>query len=978
MKKLKKLSVIFAQVFGILGAVCVAGSYAGSIYGSFINRELQVETTKIVTNEDSKPLELYKSTYSSQDELFGAKMQLNREVAQEGAVMLKNENSALPINNVKKITVFGRSSVDIIRGIEGGASQIDGVNDSIPTVFKSFGIEVNPTLYSFYEGKTNYNYSFGSNQLTIGEVPTSEYTSEVRNSYSGYSDASIVILSRSRTEGADYQGTTGEVSDGDGIHVGLGIQKNERDMIEEAKSCSNRVIVLLATDYAMEIDDLKNDSDIDAIVWVGGTGLNGIYGSIDVITGKVAPSGHLSDAYASSVLSSPAACDWQGSEFTNVTEDLQKCFTVYQEGIYVGYKYYETRYEDCVLNRYNAKTATGTFASEDNWSYSKEVSYSFGYGLSYTTFEEDITSFEVKGNKAYLDVKVTNAGSVSGKHVIQVYAQSPYTSYDVENKVEKASVQLVGFEKTQTLEPKQSVTKKVEIELKNLASYDYTKAKTYIFEDGDYYFALGNGAHDALNNILAKKGYSKNDGMDYEGNSSLVSVYHQGTFDSKTFATNDVTGVAITNQLDNADINYYGNYVTYLSRSDWKNTWPKDNLDMEATEQMIKDLQNGASYTKVEATDEDKANMIHSSTATNYSLIMLRDEDFDSKYWEDLLNQLTPYEMTHMIGASGSGSIKVDSVMFAGSMQCDGPAGPKANYTEGKHTKESSVTYPTEVLLASTFNKEMADKVGAMMGNDCLVLKANAMYAPGINIHRTPMSGRNAEYYSEDSVLSSEMGYHQVTAAQEFGLILGPKHFAFNDQEVHRQGIGTFFNEQGAREIMLRAFEKPMENSLGCMSAYNRVGCTYSSAHKGLTKKILRTEWGFKGYLISDAVGSRQLARYADAHAAVTAGLSVYCVTVETLFCGSNGALSEAEIMTDPNYFKAVKEACHYNLYAWVHSSAVNGYSSNMKIETITPWWKTALIVVDSVVGACLLGSVGLYVYTYLKSRKEKQNEGND
>ena len=970
MEKLKKTSLILTHVFSGLSVICIAATYASSIYESFINRELQVETSKIVVDKDSKPLELYKSTYATQDELFDAKMELNRKVAQEGTVLLKNTNDVLPMSYVKKISVFGRSSTDIIQGIKGGASQIDGKNDSLIDVFSSFDIEVNPILYSFYQGKTNYKYSYDKDEIKIGEVPVSEYTKDVTSSYSNYNDASIVILSRSRSEGSDYLGKPSEVLDGDGIHVGLGIQKNERDVIEEAKKCSSKVIVILNTDYAMEIDELKKDPDIDAIVLSGGTGLNGIYGTIDVLTGKVSPSGHLADTYATSVISSPAARNWQGSEYANIDADLQKYFTVYQEGIYIGYKYYETRYEDCVLKRYNADSNVGTFANEQSWNYSMEVSYPFGYGLSYTTFDEKITNFEVKGNKAQITVNVKNTGNVAGKHVIQVYAQSPYTKYDIENNVEKSSVQLVAFDKTDVIEPSHSVTKKVEIDLKNLASYDYKNAKTFIFEDGDYYFALGNGAHNALNNILALKGYSKLNGMDEDGNSSLAYLYHQNSFDKITFATNDVTGVAITNQLDSANINYYGDYVTYLSRSDWKNTWPKDNLNMEATKEMIKDLQNGASYQKVEATEEDKKEMIHSSTETKYSLVMLRDEEFDSPYWNDLLNQLTPYEMTHMIGASGSGSIKVNSVMFAGSMQCDGPAGPKANYTEGIHAKESAVSYPTEVVVASTFSQKIASDVGIMMGNDALHVKANAMYAPGINIHRTPLSGRNAEYYSEDSVLSSEIGYNQVKSALEYGLILGPKHFAFNDQEAHRKGIGTFFNEQEAREIMLRAFEKPMENALGCMSAYNRIGCTYSSAHKGLTKGILRTEWGFKGYLISDAVGSRDLARYADAYASVTAGLSVYCVTVETLFCSSSGPLSEKAIMSDPNYFKAVREACHYNLYAWVHSSAINNYSTNMRIVDVTPAWKVALTVVDIISGVGLIASISLSVYAFL--RKEE------
>lgn len=982
MNRLRTVCRVVTTVMALLLAILIAATYAGNRYSTFLNNELQIETSIVVVDEDDDTdTEYYKTDYSSQDELYSAKAELIKEVVREGVVLLKNENSALPLDasTETNISLFGRSSVEIVQGIQGGASIIEGVSDPLTEVFRSVGLTVNPTLYSFYES-SDYDYAYGGSTVTIGEVPVDDYTTAVRASYSDYDDAALIVISRSAGEGGDLTLDPADVLDGDGEHYALALQNDERDMIEEAKDCSDKVIVLINSDYAMEIDELKRDDEIDAILWIGGPGLNGTYGVADVIVGNTSPSGRLADTYAASVASSPAAQNWATSQYTNLTESLQAYYTVYQEGIYVGYKYYETRYEDAVLGRYDAKSSEGVYASSGDWEYSDEVSYSFGYGLSYTTFDEEIINFSVSGTTATMRVRVENTGNYDGKHVVQVYAQSPYTDYDIRNKVEKASVQLVGFAKTDELEADGgSQVVDIEIDLHYLASYDYTAAKTYIMEAGNYYFAIGNGAHDALNNILANKGYTTSNGMDYNGDGSedKVRKYVQQEDDFETYSASWQNGTQITNRLDDADINYYGDFVTYLSRSDWDGTWPKE-LNITATEDMIADLQNGASYTATEATEEDQANMVYGSTETSYSLIMMRGEDFDSPYWDDLLDQLTLSEMSRLIGASGGGFIACDTITFAGNVMRDGPAGVKANYTSGEHVTESAVMFQSEVVLASTFNTELAEEVGAMMGNDSLWLNTNAMYAPGVNTHRTPMSGRNSEYYSEDSVLASEIGTAQIVKAAEYGLILGPKHFAFNDQETHRNGLGTFFNEQAAREIYLRAFEKPMSNSLGMMSAYNRVGCTYSSAHVGLMTNILRGEWGFKGYAMSDAVGSRSLSRYADGPASVTAGLSVFCVTVETLYCGSNGSLNEDAIISDPVLFEAVRKACHYNLYSSVNSSAINGYTQNMHIEYLTPWYMTAVITVDIVVAVLLVAGIAGYVVLTLREKKKDIKEKND
>lgn len=977
MKKLHKSSRIVTLIFALLFAFLMCGTYAGNMYESFINDRLQINTNK-PGSADGKVF--YKSDYATQDGLFDAKMELNREIVQEGTVLLKNENNALPlsVDTENKVSIFGRSSVNIVRGILGGASIVTGANDPLTEVFKSVGLNVNPMLYSFYENSTLPSYEY-SRTVRIGEIPVADYTSEVKNSYKDYSDASFVVLSRSKGEGADFSLYPSRVTDGDGVHHGLGIHQNERDMIEEAKTCSKKVIVLIASDYAMEIDDLKRDPDIDAILWIGGTGLNGIYGVADIIVGNVSPSGHLADTYAADIALSPAAQGWGGYKYTNADsaglDDLQDAFTVYQEGIYVGYKYYETRYEDCVYNINNAASSVGARSGKNTWNYSDEVSYSFGYGLSYSDFTEQIIDSEFNGTTVTFKIKVTNTGSMPAKHSVQIYAQSPYTLYDEQNDVEKAAVQLVGFAKTGEIAANggsEEVT--VKVDLHDLASYDRNGHKTYIMEAGTYYFACGNGAHDALNNILAKKGKTVTDGMDYDGNTGVVCECVLAEDDFTTYSKS-LNNTDIHNQLENADINYYGNFVTYLSRKDWSGTWPKDLSNVAATDAMIKDLANGSTYTATIATEADKAAMKYDSKETNYSILDMRGLDFDDPKWEDFISQLSLSEMSRLVGASGSGAIRCPNISFLGSVQRDGPAGPKANYTEGKHDKESAVTYPSEVVIASTFNTEISEKVGKMMGNDALWLNTTAIYGPGDNIHRTPMSGRNSEYFSEDSVLAGEMAYYEVGGAYEYGLIMGSKHFAFNDQESHRNGICTFFNEQGGREIMLRAFEKPLRIGLAAMSAYNRVGCIYSSAHIGLMSGILRGEWDYKGILISDAVGSFSLCKYADGPASVTAGLSTFAVNIEDLYCGSNGSINEKAIINDPVLFKAMRRANHYNLYVWANSSAVNNYSDNMNVgSAATPWWKAVLITADVVAGAVLALGIAGYVVSIVKD-KEKDNE---
>ncbi len=973
--KLKLRAPIF--VLSTLLAVTIAATDAAFVYEGFLNTAFQIDT--VVSGGEGG--DLFTSDYATQDELVEAKLKLIQETVSEGCVLLKNDNKALPLNKSKesKVTVFGRNSTQMIQGISGGASQIKvGRSDTIVQAMSSVGIDVNPTLYKFYEGKTDYSYSFSGQEIQIGEVPVSDYSADVHNSFKDYNDAAIIVITRSKAEGSDFTFNPKDVKDGDGVHYGLQLQQNERDMIALAKENFNKVVVLLNSDYAMEIDELKYDKDIDSILWIGGTGYNGIYGVARLLVGEANPSGGLADIYASSVQSSPAAQNFGDYSYSNVSANMQSNYVIYKEGIYVGYKYYETRYEDSVLNRYNASSNTGTYNSGNEWDYSSEVTYSFGYGLSYTTFNETIKSCEVDFDKrsAKVEVEVENTGAVAGKHIVQLYAQSPYTQYDITNKVEKSAIQLLDFGKTKLLNAGEKETVTLDINLDYLASYDYVNAKTYIMEAGDYYFAIGNGAHDALNNVLAQKGKTVADGMDYDGDETKAVKVNKATDDKTTYSVSSSTGYTITNRLDEADLNYYGDFITYLSRSDWNATWPTSEENFTATDKMIEDLKDGASYTATVATEEDKAKMVYGSTETDYHLSKIVNQDFDSEYWEGILNQLTLKEMSQLVGVVGSGLRAATSINFGGGTMTDGPAGTTLSYTDGKYKNEKAVMFQSEVILASTFNKDLARAQGEIMGNDGLHLKVSALWAPGCNIHRTPMSGRNSEYFSEDGVLTSLIAQAEVEGAAKFGVLLGGKHFCFNDQETNRNGISTFFNEQSAREIYLRGFESPLKSGLGAMSAYNRVGCTYSSAVRGLMTEILRNEWGYKGYVISDAVGSRTLAKYADGPASVYAGLTAFDTNVENTYCGSSASLSETAIISDPVLFESMRTALHYNLYAFAHSNAMNGYAENVIIKEVTPFYQTAIIIADAVIAAALLVCVGYEIFFIIKNKNtEAQDE---
>lgn len=982
---------ILAFVFILLLGFCIAGTDMLYRWEIQINQELGIRTSEVVGSDEDDVL--YSSDYDDIADLFEDKRALIEEIGSEGAVLLKNENNALPLATGSKISFFGRNSTNLTYGTASGSGTINLDCDDLMTVFTSKGFDVNPTLWSFYTetvtGRVRYSRS---GAMQVGEAYLSEYTDEVRASYSQYNDAVFIVITRAFGESFDASTDPSIIRDGDGVHHTLQLQDSERDMISEAKSAAGstgKVIVLLNSDNPMEIEELKQDDDIDSILWIGGQGVWGLYGVADIITGEVSPSGHLTDTYAVDSTSSPAAQNFGDFQWTNASSvgdwSGAQTYVVYQEGVYVGYKYYETRYEDYVLGQGNADSTTGAFASTGGWNYAEEVSYSFGYGLSYTTFSRTISNlvWDLENETVSVDVTVKNTGDTySGKDVVQIYVQTPYTDYDIKYNVEKPSVKLIGFEKTSELAPGEEETVTVTAKLEHVASYDYTNAKTYILDYGDYYFACGNGAHDALNNILAARTdltAEQRARMTDPGDAGQAISYTYnnisggGEVDSTTCAYSDYnTDVQITNQLDFADINSYdGIDITYLSRNDWQATWTGP-LELTATSQMIADFADGATYVRTEESYDTSGiidGVSYNSTATDWKFADLYGKDYDDPIWEEIVSQLSIEEICMAVAVRNPGGL--ESIEMPQYMQVDGPAGIISSYdTNNSEYAMSAAMYNMETVLASTFNKELAHREGEMFGNDGLWTGSQSVWASGSDTHRTPFGGRNGEYYSEDGILAYHMGKEFSEGAAEYGLRVAPKHLAFNDQETNRGGVATYTNEQAARELYLRAFEGPMADgaALNTMLGKNRLGSFFIGATPGLITNILRLEWDFQGNVLTDS----STGGYSDGPSSVVAGTTQ--MDTATLSDYYEDKLSPTAVLQDSVLFEAMKEAVHHNLYLWANTSLMNGLATGTYV-TIVPWYQQVIIALDITFGVAAAGTIVAFIVLKLKRKPDEPQE---
>ncbi len=966
-KKAKRKTVTLWKSFGILFLVFALLLSVGSVVVSmFDNTMAAIVGGRFwdVINEDPNA-NYYTMDFATDAERLDAGAKICYQVEAEGAALLMN-NGALPLKAGAKVSTLSTSSANIVYGGTGSGNVDASKADSLRVALEKAGLQVNPTLWDFYTTGAGASYARGYGEgesaallgsFNIGEAPWSVYTDEVKDSIAAYGDAVIVTLSRIGGEGADAKFTY------------LQLDQNEKDMMAAAAQMKadgkvKAIIVLLNTSNALQVDFLKdNIYGVDACMWIGGVGAYGTNAVADILAGKVNPSGSLVDTYCYDNFSAPAMknaipvtyAGYDGENIPNYAET----YLIYQEGIYVGYKYYETRYEDFVMGTGNA----GSYA------YSGDVAFPFGHGLSYTTFDySDMTAvYNSETDQFEVTLTVTNSGAVAGKETVQIYAQSPYTDYDKQNKVEKAAVQLIGFGKTGILQPGASETVKINVEKRDLAAYDTYGAGTYILDAGNYYLTAATDSHNAVNNILAAKGFTPEtteNRMDAAGNAALTFLYTQDALDTLTYATS-ANGTKITNQLSLADPNLYegtkGQNVTWLSRNDWTGTYPSDEqIVLQLTDMLIRDLQR----TRYNPADYETVEMPTLGADNGLKLYDLIGLSYDDPKWETLLDQLTFDEMVALIGDSFHWRMPAQSVHAPGSRDENGPQGLTVALF-GSALGVETTAFTSEDVMAATFNTDLMYQVGNIIGNDCLAADVSCLYGPGANMHRMPYGGRNFEYYAEDGFLSGAICAAEVKGIQEKGVDVVIKHFALNDSEQDRIGLGVWVNEQAAREIYLKAYQAAFEKAgaNGVMTAYTRWGAVWSGGVKGLMTNIMRGEWGNNGMSITDNVITPMVTG-ADG---VLAGVTTY----DAMLPNINNELPGYK--NDPVIVSAMREACHHNLYALANSSAMNGIGKDTTIRVkelpLVTGVRVAMVVMWLLFAGCL-------VMWILGKKKWKKTEG--
>ncbi len=931
------MTLIFIPIATVVGIF--NNTFAAFVGGSFW--KLKNENPSVV---------YYECDFDSNQEMIDYGLDLCRRVEAEGASLLLNHGGALPLNRGSNVSLFSTSSVNLVYGGTGSGNIDASTADNLKSALEKEGFSVNPDLWNFYlseECKPYYRNKAGTVSLAsavVTEVPWRLYSDDLVNGFSSYGDAAIVVFSRIGGEGADL-----EYKD---VNY-LALSEDEALMLKNVsylkdKGVFKKLIVLINTANPLQMDFLKDSSyAIDSVLWIGDVGISGINAVASIIAGTVNPSGCLVDTYCYDNYSSPAMKNFiptlYSGDITGVSKNADS-YMIYQEGIYVGYKYYETRYEDFVMG-------TGNAGSYD---YNHDVAFPFGYGLSYTDFE--FSDFKVvtntKNESLYASVKVTNTGKkYSGKKTVQIYFQAPYTGYDITNHIEKASVNLIGFGKTSILAPGASEVVTVKVNIKDMASYDAYGEGTYIIEPGEYYLTAAENAHQAVNNILSAKGFdpiSTNGRMDVDGDSSLVSKYYNGSFDRATFSVSD-NGTKIQNQLSSADFNLYegngGQHINYLTRSNWGESFPTEIVKIEITEKLKADLKevlyNAASYPEAEMPVMNARNGVN--------LYDLMGKKYDDPLWDKLLDELSFHEMVVLIGDSFHWTMPVNSINAPGSRDENGPQGLTASLLQSDKTKLKATAFTSEDVMAATFNTLIMTEIGRVIGNNCVAANIMCLYGPGNNIHRTPYGGRNFEYYSEDGYLSGIMSAYEVKAIEDKGVHVVMKHFALNDCEQDRLGLGVWLTEQTARELYLKAFQAPFEmGNAGVMVAYTRFGPTWSGAHKGLMSGILRGEWGSTGLNITDNV----LVKYVNGVDAMMAGgVSTFDAMMPYVTQQLPKYKKDAVIVN------AMRDACHHTLYSLANSVAMNGIDGDTIVRyrhlviedfTVTMAWIFAILFVLS------------------------------
>lgn len=964
MKKIFTHSKLYNVLFlsaSTLFVITLSGRTIARANSSAINSALGITTTNKGNDADAQ---YFKRTFTDAKDVKDYVSKTAEEVEGEGLVLLKNANKALPLTKGSKVSLLGTASVHFNYNTSGSSSTDSSKYVTLQDALTKEGFSINPALTDFYTNGAGKDYGrvTSASLYTINEVPYEKYDASTLSSIEQYSDAAIVTFSRESGEGKDLS-TSG--SDGeDGSYLSL--SKDELDLLKglterKKQGKLKKIVVLLNAANPIEQDYLFREGiDVDALLWVGNVGSYGLNGVAKVLNGTINPSGRLSDTYCRDNFSSPARASWElnfnksfAAGYTNWKKaklnSTNRSYGVYNEGVYLGYRYYETRYEDAVLKQGN----------NGEYDYSADVAFPFGYGLSYTSFA--YSNFKVvpsSDEKTYqVSIDVTNTGETKGKHAVEIYRQRPYTGYDKEHGIEKPSIELAAFAKTKELEPGEKETVKLSVEKSQFKTYDADGYKTYILEAGDYYLSLGSDAHDALNNIIRNKSSMDTSKRVGSGNASHTYKISFSKTDTETYSKSEETGEPIINQLDHADRNRYegrgDNKVTYVSRNDWTGTWPKQAISFTATDQRIQDLSSH------HALPDDGTRPSYNKTSEEEKKLMvasLRGVEFDSPYWDTLLDSRSKEAQIKLVTSGQRSTATIASVGLPETVDLDGPTAVTATKTDS--------SFPSEGIWASSFNLDLIKKVGDAFAEDIILSDTHGIYAPGVNLHRTPFIGRSNEYFSEDSLLTGLAAAYEIQGLQGKGVITHLKHFAFNECETERNGIGIWLNEQEARELLLTPFEIAVTkgDTGAIMSSFNRSGCLWTGGDKNLSINILQKEWGFKGYAITDrAVSNGGTYRvYDDGYRGGT-----------NLFMGSANDLKDYK--NNAAFCQMVRDSAKRILYTIANKSwARNGIKGDSVIKEVVPWWEITLNTCVIVFGVLAAAALARTITSIVLTKKQK------
>lgn len=1006
--KNSKLWSGLTSIFAVILVIALIGNTLATANASYINSTLGISTARVVDNgETTADTTYFKSQFGAFDDAeaqakaIATALEQNVNEMREGAALLMNEDNVLPLTDAVRISVFGHGAVDpAYQASSAGTKVKDGSINSIDlkTALENQGFEVNETLWNGLLAGTaargELRESWGGMTVAVtgsaaGSEENKAFYSQYTSSFADYNDAAVVVFTREGAEGTDLN--MQDVDDEGGVSgsiSSLALHKNERDLLELVRANFDKVIVLLNSPNQMEVHEIKPYAD--AILFIGYPGHQGFTGVAEILRGIVNPSGKLVDTYATSSLSAPAVVNsgTQTPQFANVEqinatigEDERAEYISFQaESIYIGYRYYETRYADCVMGKGNASSAVGALPGATSWNYADEVQYPFGYGLSYTTFSQTLDSVKVEDDGITAKVTVTNTGNVAGKSVVQLYAQTPYGSYEIEHGVEKSAIAIAGYGKTDLLQPGASETVTVTVDKYLLASYDITAHDGeggYILSEGDYYLAIGDDAHDALNNVLAAQGYTVSNGMTADGTGSK-SYHWTERFDDDKYRTGE-NGVVVSNQFEDCDLNYWIEGAgTYLTRNDWAGTFPNSQTTVDATEAMM-DILDGEWYEKPDDAPSFAEVAANFGVDSGLNLATMKDVPLsDTETWEKFIYQLQVEDLPNATAESFSCPAVGDlSPSFGVGDGCDSVGGnyPIPVTVNGEEVTVPTVRYCSNPIMTGTFNNEIIANRGTMMGEDGMWSNFMINYNLGNDLHRTPFGGRNFEYMSECPTMNYLAGAVEVEAMEKTGSHAAPKHFVGNDQEFYRDGVCCFFNEQAFREGNLRAFEGSVRvaNAGGIMQSFSRLGLKWNSASYALNTQVLRNEWGWNGAIDTDAAPC--FGEYVDGgfrnHAAevLDAGTQEWCL--DGVAGHGNWVLNLARETDDGHLLELLKEAAISWEYAISRSVITNGYSSTAVIEYTTPWWQTAITAVEITSAVLALVCVSMLVATKLKKKED-------